>query len=286
MYKSIHVIMRKLFSVAADLFFSSNPVKINQTCLNNYTQLVWESEHVGRKIKLHLFDRAERKYFMSTIKAGATCIDVGANIGFYTNIFSYKAGVGGQVIAVEPIKRNCKLIELNLEINKNKARTSVECAAIADVGDIDVEYSVCNDSAYSGVKLERKDDREITSALNENGEIRGYIHVHTLTIDGLATKYNLEKIDVLKIVVEGFVYKALLGARETLASPSMRPSIVMAKVVEQQLNYYGATAKDIYTYMESFGYRKKTMTREGRLVDLADLSIVESKPNVFFVAEN
>jgi len=286
MYKSIRAIMRKLFSIIVKLVFSNSAVKVNQAYVNGYTQLLWESEHIGRKIKLHLFDRAESKYFLSNIKDGATCIDVGANIGFYTNLFSYKTGVKGQVIAVEPIKRNCKLIELNLEINENKARTSVECAAIADVGNVDMEYSICNDSAYSGVKLESKDEREIVSALSENGEIKGHIQVKTLTVDGLVTKYNLKRVDVLKIVVEGFAYKALLGARETFANPSLRPSIVMAKIVEQQLNYYGATAEDICAYMESFGYKKRTLTHEGRLVGLVDLSIIESKPNVFFVAEN
>jgi len=72
--------------------------------------------------KISLMGVAERRFFEAHIKPGMTVVDVGANLGLYTLLFSRLVGNGGRVIAFEPdplmfatLVRNCSdLDNINL----------------------------------------------------------------------------------------------------------------------------------------------------------------------------
>src|SRR5215831_1636534 len=51
------------------------------------------------------------------VKQSATVFDVGANIGFYSVLFSKWVGQDGRVIAYEPDPTNIKLLRRNLALN-------------------------------------------------------------------------------------------------------------------------------------------------------------------------
>jgi FkbM family methyltransferase len=44
------------------------------------------------------------KWMMENIKPGWVCLDIGANIGYYTEVLSRLSGPGGKVISFEPLK--------------------------------------------------------------------------------------------------------------------------------------------------------------------------------------
>src|SRR5262245_37802439 len=50
--------------------------------------------------------------------SGATALDIGANVGFYTLLLSRAVGPTGSVIAVEPDRRNVAHLRLHLRINE------------------------------------------------------------------------------------------------------------------------------------------------------------------------
>ena len=51
------------------------------------------------------------------LKPGAHCVDVGANVGYYSLIMADVAGSSGRLLAVEPNPAAAALVRLNLEIN-------------------------------------------------------------------------------------------------------------------------------------------------------------------------
>lgn len=51
------------------------------------------------------------------INQGDTVFDIGANIGFYTVLFSSWSGLAGRVVAYEPDPSNLGLLQRNLELN-------------------------------------------------------------------------------------------------------------------------------------------------------------------------
>jgi FkbM family methyltransferase len=51
-------------------------------------------------------DRAERRFLAAALRPGMTVLDIGANIGIYTEFLAGMVGTTGQVIAFEPEVRN------------------------------------------------------------------------------------------------------------------------------------------------------------------------------------
>jgi FkbM family methyltransferase len=66
------------------------------------------------------WDFEETKFLKKIIKKGDTVIDVGANIGYYTLLFSKLVGKEGKIYAYEPLPENFKLLKKNIFINKYK----------------------------------------------------------------------------------------------------------------------------------------------------------------------
>lgn len=60
---------------------------------NNLSELVY----IGRD-----YEPVESKFFRDFLKEGDTVLDVGANIGFYSALFSRKVGSTGKVMSFEP----------------------------------------------------------------------------------------------------------------------------------------------------------------------------------------
>src|ERR1035437_453528 len=64
-------------------------------------------------------DAMELKLIRSIVKPGFNILDIGANIGFYTKLFSQLTGPTGSVHAFEPETTNFKYLQNNLRANKN-----------------------------------------------------------------------------------------------------------------------------------------------------------------------
>ena len=57
--------------------------------------------------------------FKNIIKPGMRVLDLGANIGFYTVLFSKLVGENGKVFAFEPDPKNFKYLEGNIKTLHN-----------------------------------------------------------------------------------------------------------------------------------------------------------------------
>ena len=64
-------------------------------------------------------DAREITLITSIVKPGFNILDIGANIGFYTQIFSNLVGPNGTVHAFEPEATNFNYLQQNLRTNKN-----------------------------------------------------------------------------------------------------------------------------------------------------------------------
>ncbi len=80
------------------------------------------------------------------IRPGDLCIDVGANIGYFTAIMAQLAGRSGRIIAFEPVPENFSVLKLNAEIASARSAQviPVEAAASEHHGTVRIirrEYS-------------------------------------------------------------------------------------------------------------------------------------------------
>lgn len=256
-------IVRKIFRLLIHLIFSSDPDRIRQLRIDGHSQLVWISEHVGRKIALRMFERTETGFFRKRVREGFVCVDVGANVGYFTHLFAEYTGDSGRVIAVEPIKRNAKLIELNSVINGTDSNVTVINKAITENLSGETRFSLRNDSSSSSL-AEDKNTPERDNPLNTSTVV---IDVPCEPLDEIVKGLHLERIDILKMDIEGYEYRALLGMKHILTSENLRPGLMMIELFTKHLECFHNSIEQVVQYLSSHNYSAKFINRSGKLED-------------------
>lgn len=120
-------------------------------------------------------------------------IDVGANVGFYTNLFA-KSLNNRKVLAIEPTENSLKRLFRNIEINKIKEKVIVFKGAVLDyIGRGEIK-TLNGKEEYSTIGAWQH------PAIQNKSFISSEIKVST--VDSLVNSYNLEP-GYMKIDVEG-----------------------------------------------------------------------------------
>jgi FkbM family methyltransferase len=139
----------------------------------------------------------------------ATIIDIGANIGFVSTLFA-AYNTAARIYAIEPGKMNFKYLKNN--VSKN------------NLMNVFPRNFACSDSNYLTDFFENSawgylDINQITS----DGSLSNITEVKT--VDSFVSEERLERIDLIKIDVEGFERQVLSGMNHTLSSHS--PKIIL-----------------------------------------------------------
>jgi FkbM family methyltransferase len=155
-----------------------------------------------------VFEPAEGRFLMNQITEGSSVVDIGANIGYYTLQFARKVGSRGHVYAFEPDPQNFILLKKNIEVNGYKNVTPVQMA-VSDVSGVTRLY----------LSLENKGDHRIF----ESDESRSSVEIQSTLLDDYF-RGSENKIDLIKMDVQGAEYRALMGMQGVL---SRNPGIVL-----------------------------------------------------------
>ncbi len=136
------------------------------------------------------------------IKKDQIVIDVGANIGYFTTLFSKLVGTTGKVYAFEPAPINFEILQRNILLN-NLKNTLIYQAAASNVSDTqDLYLSTWNfgDNRLFG---KPRDERDLE---------REKIKVDTIRLDETIQ----DKINLIKIDVQGFEWQVIDGAKKLI----------------------------------------------------------------------
>lgn len=164
---------------------------------------------------------------MEQLRPGVTFLDIGANIGLFSVLGALK---GARVIAVEPQPINTRLILANARANQ----VSVELHPVA----------ASDRHGYALMPVnEATSNARIAAGIDP-------LEAHVVPLAPLDTLIN-EPVDLLKIDVEGFEHKALMGGRQLLER--CKPVIVTEYSPELQ-KAGGSTGKAYLDFLLGFGY--------------------------------
>lgn len=145
---------------------------------------------------------------------GMVVVDLGANLGVFATRAAKAVGPSGRVIAVEPHPDNFARLESNARRNGLARLECVQAAAGDHEGSVELFVH------------ERGINHSIVRGSGKS------LTVPMRTVDGLVRERGLERVDFLKIDIEGAVPAALRGASETLER--FRPLIALERDSEAE----------------------------------------------------
>jgi FkbM family methyltransferase len=146
---------------------------------------------------------------------GAVALDIGANLGEWTVPLARAVGSSGRVLACEPAPVAAAALEATLGANALSQAEVVRCAITSRDGVVQFAIPlVASARADTG-----------TARVGPAGANEETLCVPAQRLDSLAAEHRLDRIDLIKIDVEGQERQVLDGAEATLGR--FRPTLVI-----------------------------------------------------------
>ena len=180
-------------------------------------------------------DRTEIDLLKKIIQPGDTVLDIGANIGFYAKILSAFTGDEGQVFCFEPDSQNFKYLVKNTKGIRN---ITLFNNAVSDKSDLLKVYKS---------KLLNVDHR--TSPVPTSASVA---EISSVSIDELIEKKIVEKVDVIKIDIQGYELTAFNGMKRLLAANNHIK--IIAEYWPHGFKRAGTSAIAFYDFFDAMGY--------------------------------
>lgn len=202
------------------------------------------SKHKAIPIPLSLSASEKSVINVFRPRFGETVLDIGAYVGRYTLLSSRYVGEKGQVVSVEAHPGIFKLLRKNLILNKISNATTVNAAISNCEGHVKLYHGYA-----SGWHSIVQKSAETGWSLNE------YTKVPSRTVDNLMKEIGIDKVDWMKIDVEGAELKVLEGSLETL-----RNNENLKIIVEIHPTYTREDA--IFKLFKQMQYETRVLKRE------------------------
>lgn len=154
------------------------------------------------------YERETTILFNKIIKPGMVIIDIGAHIGYYTTLFAKLVGADGQVFAFEADLDNFRFLEKN---TKNYKNINLHNIAIADKNSLIDFYKVNKSTGCHSI-------------IKTNNAVK--TSVQATTLDNFLAEKNINRVDLIKIDIEGAEPLAFKGM-EKLFNKNQNLSIIM-----------------------------------------------------------
>jgi FkbM family methyltransferase len=187
------------------------------------------------------FEPNEFVFLGSILRPGMTFIDGGANDGIYSLFAAKRVGSEGTVLAIEPSAREFGRLSDNVRLNSSP----VSCVRAA-LGQAPGEATLAiAEAGHEG--------QNTIGAAVSNPKVTTTDHerVRLTTIDELAADHSLDRLDVIKLDVEGSEVEALLGAK---ASIERHRPVILLEAEAERLASQNRTMDDLRRVVDDYGY--------------------------------
>jgi len=174
-------------------------------------RLAWQA-HMG--YVLGVYEPHVVHVLVRHLKQGDCCMDVGANLGYFTSVMSHRVGTEGEVIAFEPLPQNVQVLQENIAL-EGLTNVRVEAKAVGDSNETS-SLLIQGDKEFTGTP-------SLTAFYSWSGE-RSSIPVEVVTLDEYLAGMRKAPA-LLKIDVEGAELLVLRGATTLLSS--VRPTLLI-----------------------------------------------------------
>lgn len=213
----------------------------------------------GDELALHYalgreFEEDVCAFFRWFLRPGMVVLDLGANIGQYTLLAAKRVGDQGRVYAFEPATAEYRKLAANVARNRFRNVVIEKRAVGAEPGT--ALLHTCAD----GYGLYHSLGSPIRGGRGASEE------VPVTTLDVFAAERELERVDLVKMDIEGAELAALRGGRD-LFSRTDAP-VIVCEFSEPAARGMGHSTRELRALLEEYGYRLyRWETASGRLAE-------------------
>ena len=197
-----------------------------------------------------LAEPRERRFFREQVEPGMVVFDVGANLGFYSLLFSDLVGPSGRVHAFEPDPLSFGFLRDRATPARHRNVEVTPAAAGDHTGTVTLFCSGTN----------RADNR--IHASHEPGGTAETVEVPLITLDDYCTERGIDRIDAVKMDVQGAEVAALAGFRKTVSR--VRPRWLFIEFSPKHLRSAGSSPEAFWEILNELGFEPWGFDEAGR----------------------
>ncbi len=174
-------------------------------------------------------------YLKELVQPGFTCVDIGANVGYYSVFLSRYAGAEGRVFAVEPVPLFANIFIKNTGRFARKNITLYQCALGAEKKKVTLSTPVIDGVFRHGLtKIVEQETDQSAQSYEAQMEVADQLFA------------PLQKIDFLKCDVEGY---------EVILFPQMLETLKRCKPLIQIEISTEENRKQLIELLQPLGYK-------------------------------
>jgi FkbM family methyltransferase len=194
-----------------------------------------------------IYENYEREVFKQFCREGATVVDIGANIGLYTVIAARNVGKSGKVISIEPHPESFRLLQTTIEVNGLNQVHGFNLAA----GD-----------TSKTVALFVTDENKADSRIYDESSKRQSVPTQMVDLDSLLAANGIDRVDLIKMDIQGAEGLALRGMAKTLANNAT--IVLIAEFWPWGIEQTGESASNFLRDLRSEGFRFSEIDEDRR----------------------
>jgi FkbM family methyltransferase len=232
-------------------------ISYNTSIRNGYSVFRKVTE-AGDNLAPH--EKAERTLLKKLVKPGMVVFDVGANVGDYSIVLSRLVGSSGVVHTFEPASSTFAKLEERLKQSKCHNVFAHQKATYSDNIPISFNQFPEDFSVWNSI------GRPEMLNPNGSGEYVPIVKTETvegITLDSFCKEHGIDKIDYLKIDVEGAESDTLEGAIELLSNHKV--GYIQFEISQKMLEGLDRTANATFDILRKYGYECHRITADGSI---------------------
>ena len=270
-----------LAGLASDEFRNNFVLHLVQAQFARREPWVWAEAKEGFLLRVNLadhhvswgaitgsFEPDETAFVTGCLRPGSIVCDIGANLGYYTMLAATLVGERGHVYSFEPMPLLFDSLQRSIARNSFGERVTAFNVALADrKGEAALQYAAHSDN-WGGASLSFED------------LLPGHA-TETVPIEPLTVLLDVDRLDFIKIDVEGAEFIALSAAADLLQR--LRPTILSEIHPGQLARVSRCTPDDYLRLMGSLGYQCHRLAAGGTIGPELEIGGIEGLVNVVFL---
>lgn len=192
---------------------------------------------------LGLYEGETVRLLLSMLKPGDTFLDIGGHFGQYAVSAGIKVGPTGRVVTFEPGPIQVEYLRRNVELN---ALTNVTVANLA----------LSDTPGELGLHVPSLVDIGKSQLVDPNADSQA-VRVPVTTLDDYCQTHGIDRIDLMKVDVEGAEFGVFRGAARVMRE--FPPKAIFYESVDILCKAFDHTPEEMHAYLEGAGYQIHAM---------------------------